>query len=172
MSAPLLLTERLELSLPVLADREGLYRLVANVHTSRHFGSVPTPSDFFARFQRNAGSWHLHGYGCFVVRLRGRGEVIGNCGIFHSDRGLGPDFDNNPEGGWIVAHDHVGQGLGREAMEAAFAWFDREHGPRRVVCMIAPANEPSLRLARHLGFTPMRDTAFEEAPIRLLERLP
>ena len=172
MSAPFLTTDRLELWMPVKEDIPRMYAVVADVHTSRHFGAVPTESDHFTRFQRNAGSWYLNGYGGLMVRLRGRDEVIGNCGVFHSHRGLGADFDDSPEGGWIIAHEHVGKGLGREAMEAVFAWFDREHGPLRTVCMIAPANEPSLRLAARLGFTAMRDAEFAGEAIRLLERQP
>lgn len=52
---------------------------------------------------RNAGSWYLCGYGALMLRLRGRQEVIGNCGGFHIFRALGDDFDDNPEAGWIVA---------------------------------------------------------------------
>ena len=38
--------------------------------------------------------------------------------------------------------------------------------------VIAPENEPSLRLAARLGFTAMRDAEFAGEAIRLLERLP
>jgi RimJ/RimL family protein N-acetyltransferase len=109
----------------------------------------------------------------FMVRRRGSNEVIGNCGVFHSWRGLGEDFDDTPEAGWILSHDQVGQGLGLEAMTAALGWFDREHGPRRTVCMTAPENEPSMRLAGKLGFAPMRDAVLPDGDaVRLFERLP
>jgi len=108
-----------------------------------------------------------------MVRLRGHEALIGNCGVFHTFRGLGDDFDDNPEGGWIVAAEHAGQGIGREAMRAVLDWFDREKGPRRIVCMIAPENEPSLKLAARLGFTVMRDADLTTGePVRLLERVP
>lgn len=77
---------------------------------------------------RNAGSWYLCGYGALMLRLRGRQEVIGNCGGFHIFRALGDDFDDNPEAGWIVAAGYAGLGLASEAMRAALAWFDRKHG--------------------------------------------
>ncbi len=174
MSSPVLTTDRLELWLPVQEDAARLYAVVENVHTRRFLGgTAPTPSDHFNRFQRNAGSWYLNGYGGFMVRLRGHDEVIGNCGVFHTYRGLGSDFDDSAEAGWIIGHDHVGKGLGREAMEAVFAWFDREHGPRRVVCMIAPENAASIKLATRFGFTPIRDAALPDGePLRLFERLP
>ena len=129
------------------------------------------PAEHFERFCRNAGSWLLYGYGSFMLRERGGGELLGNAGVFHSFRGLGEDFDDAPEAGWILRADRVGQGLAREAMTAAFAWFEREHGRQRVVCMISPGNAPSLALAAKLGFAPMRDAQLPDGgAVRLLER--
>ncbi|MEZ5695801.1 MAG: GNAT family N-acetyltransferase [Sphingomonadaceae bacterium] len=169
--APLLVTERLELWQPLGDDVPQMMAIVAHPETARYLGPPPSKADSFARFQRNAGSWLLYGYGGFMVRLKGEAQVIGNCGIFHSWRGLGEDFDNLPEAGWIIAHDHVGQGLAQEAMSAAYRWFDETHGPCRSVCMIDPANAPSIRLAGKLGFTPLRETLLAEEPIALFERV-
>lgn len=154
--APHLLTERLDLRLPVAEDFAAQRAILADAETARFLGPTST-ADRFLRFGRNAGSWLLYGYGGFTLRLRATGEVIGNCGVFHSWRDLGDDFDDVPEAGWILRRDQVGRGIGYEAMRAALEWFDAEHGPRRVVCMIAPDNAPSLRLAEKLGFTPLRD---------------
>jgi RimJ/RimL family protein N-acetyltransferase len=170
--APLLVTERLELWLPVQADIAAMYAIVADPATRRFLPPTQTRGDHFERFSRNAGSWLLYGYGSFMLRERG-GGLIGNAGVFHTIRGLGEDFDDQPEAGWVLRADKVGQGLAREAMSAALAWFDREHGPRRVVCMIAPENAPSLALAERLGFDPIRETQLPDgAAVRLFERLP
>ena len=130
--------------------------------------------DTFARLLRNAGSWSLYGYGTFMVRMRGGdGSIVGNCGVFHSYRGLGEDFDDRPEAGWILAESAFGKGVAREAMDAALAWFDREHGPREVVCMIEPANAPSVALAEKLGFAPTRiATTPDGAELQLFSRPP
>lgn len=155
-AAPFLVTERLELWRPSIADEPQMFAVIQEPETHRFLGPMSSRADHFIRFQRGAGSWFLHGYGSFMVRLKGQPDVIGNCGIFHSYRGLGVDFDNKPEGGWILGSAHVGKGIAREAMEAALAWFDREHGPREVVCMIEPGNAPSFVLAERLGFAPTR----------------
>jgi RimJ/RimL family protein N-acetyltransferase len=157
--APVLVTERLELWRPTPADEPEMFAIVSDPQTGRYLGPPVTRADNFTRFQRNAGSWLLHGYGSFMLRRAGQPGVIGNCGVFHSYRGLGPDFDDMPEAGWILAADQVGKGLAREAMEAALAWFNRTHGPRDVVCMIDPDNAPSIALAGKLGFRSMRITA-------------
>jgi len=171
--APHLLTDRLDLRVPLAADLEAMGAIVAHAQTGRYLGPGRDFADHFVRFSRNAGSWLLYGYGGFMVRLRGSEDLIGNCGVFHNWRGLGEDFDDAPEAGWILRHDQVGQGLGHEAMSAALAWFDAAHGPRRVVCLIALGNEPSLRLAAKHGFTPMRDAVLPDGDsVRLFERLP
>jgi len=170
---PFLSTERLELWLPRASDLAEMHAVVTHPTTARHLGSQALLHEYATRFTRGAGSWFLYGYGPLMVRLRGHEALIGNCGVFHTFRGLGDDFDDNPEGGWIVAAEHAGQGIGREAMRAVLCWFDREKGPRRIVCMIAPENEPSLKLAARLGFTVMRDADLTTGePVRLLERVP
>jgi len=166
--SPHLLTERLELRLPVAADVAAMAAVVAHPETARHLGPRGGTADHFERFCRNAGSWLLYGYGGFIVRLRGSEEVIGNCGVFHSWRGLGEDFDDTPEAGWILRHDQAGRGVGHEAMTAGLDWFDRAQGPRRVVCMTTPGNTASIRLAEKLGFIPMREAVLPDGETVLL----
>jgi RimJ/RimL family protein N-acetyltransferase len=168
-----LFTKRLELSLPAAADRDAMAAIVSHEETGRYLGHAFVSVDHFMRFMRNAGSWQLYGYGAFMIRLRDSGELIGNGGVFHTWRGLGEDFDDHPEAGWILRHDQVGLGIGYEAMRAVLDWFDRAHGPRRIVCMTAPENEPSIRLAGKLGFTLLREAQLADGEIvKLLERLP
>ena len=171
--APHLLTERLDMRLPVASDVAAMAAIVAHPETARYLGASMGRAEHFVRFSRNAGSWLLYGYGGFIVRLRGSDEVIGNCGVFHSWRGLGEDFDDAPEAGWILSQDQAGRGLGFEAMSAALDWFDDAHGPRRVVCMISVGNEPSVHLAGKLGFTPLREAVLPDGDaVRLFERVP
>jgi RimJ/RimL family protein N-acetyltransferase len=170
---PFLTTERLELWHPRAADLKAMHAIVTHPTTGRFLGSSASLHEHATRFTRGAGSWLLYGYGPLMLRLRGTPDLIGNCGVFHTFRGLGDDFDDNPEAGWIVAAEHAGQGLASEAMRAVLEWFEREHGPRRIVCMIAVGNEPSLKLAARLGFTPLREATLPgEDRVQLLERLP
>lgn len=170
---PHLLTERLDLRIPTAADLVPMHEIVLHEETGRFLGRAISPSAHFERMARNAGSWLLYGYGSFMLRLRGQEKLIGNCGIFHSLRGLGEDFDDNPEAGWILDHEHGGKGLASEAMHAAIEWFEATHGPRRIVCMIAVGNEASLRLADKLGFALMREAELPDGDrVALLARPP
>ncbi len=172
MRKPVLTTDRLELWQPVAADEPAISAIANDPRTRRFLGGHGDRADSFTRFQRNAGSWFLFGYGVFMLRLKGRTDILGNCGVFHSYRGLGTDFDDKPEAGWILGPDHGRQGFAHEAMSAALAWFDEVHGPRKVVCMIHPDNAPSISLARKLGFEPTRAATFgEDEAVQLFRRV-
>ena len=157
MAGPMQTTARLELWQPRAGDAGDLYQLTLSEATRRFLGGfTPSEMDTFTRLQRNAGSWALYGYGVFMVRMRGTGLIIASCGVFRSHRGFGADkgLDDVAEAGWIVHQDHWGQGIAREAMEGAMAWFDATHGRQRVACMIDEGHTASDALARRLGFVP------------------
>lgn len=169
---PHLVTERLDLRVPEAGDSHAIYEIIGNPGTHRFLGSRETYPDHFSRFTRGAGSWLLYGYGFFMVREKGRDAVIGNCGIFHSYRGLGEDMDDGPEAGWILSADHTGKGYAREAMEAALAWCEAEHGPQRITAMIELGNDASFALAERLGFKEFRRVEIDSCEVVLLERDP
>lgn len=168
---PLLTTQRLELWQPALRDLPGLCQLTLAEETRKFLGQfVPSEMDAFSRLHRNAGSWALHGYGTFMVRLKGQDRIVANCGVFRSHRGFGAEagLDDVPEAGWIVHHDHWGQGIAREAMEASLAWFDRTHGRQRVACMIEQGHGASDALASKLGFARYGQHQAEDGTVLVL----
>ncbi len=169
---PLLHTERLDLWQPQAGDVAGLVALIAADETRRFLGPAkPTEAAQFERLLKNAGGWALYGYGSFHVRLRGQGAIVGSCGVFHTWRGFGQGLDDVPEAGWIIRHDHLGQGLAGEAMRAILPWFDARHGPRRIAAMIEDGNAASQKVAAALGFTEYGRQDYEGSPLILYERL-
>lgn len=169
MTGPVLTTPRLELWQPRVGDQHDLFDLTFSEETRRFLGQfVPTAMDAFNRLHRNAGSWALHGYGTFMVRLKSQDRIIANCGLFRSHRGFGQGLDDAVEAGWIVHEDHWGQGIAREAMEAALAWFDQNHGRQRVACMIEAGNTASEVLAGKLGFVRYDAHQVPDGPLLVL----
>ena len=165
-----LTTERLELWKPVASDIAEMFAIMQNPVTGRFLGNTSDPAEHFTRFQRNAGSWPIFGYGMLMLREKGRARLLGNCGIFHSWRGLGEDFDNRAEAGWILAAEAAGKGYASEAMRAVYDWFDAEHG-LATVCMIAPENAGSINVAHKLGFAETRQTTLADGgDVVLFER--
>ena len=170
---PLLTTERLELWRPRIGDMPGLIDLISAEETRRFLGPArPDEPAQFEKLLRNAGGWALYGYGSFYVRLHGRPDIVGSCGVFHTWRGFGQGMDDEPEAGWIIRRDHWGQGIAGEAMRAALAWFDATHGPRRIAAMIEAGNTASEKLAVALGFAAYSRQDYEGSPLVLYERLP
>ena len=149
----MLVTKRLELWKPVATDRKGLRALIEPREVRRFLGGMePDDHDVFMRLLRNAGSWTLYGYGTFMVRERGRPEIVGNCGVFHSWRGFGRGLDDVAEAGWIVGKGAWGKGYALEAMTATLAWFEREHGGKPTLCMIEEGHSASAAVAAKLGY--------------------
>ena len=54
--------------------------------------------------------------------------------------------------GWVLSPAGHGKGYASEAVAASLAWADAQFDERRTVCMIAPENGPSLRVAQKAGF--------------------
>ena len=172
-AGPLLTTPRFGLWQPQAGDLDSLVALVDHAETLRFLGPARADrQNQFERLLRNAGSWALHGYGTFAVRPHGSDELVASCGVFRSFRGFGKGLDDVPEAGWIVRHDHCGQGIALEVMEAVLAWSDAWHRLTRIACMIEEGNLASERVAARLGFVAYDSHRPEGgATLTLLERL-
>jgi RimJ/RimL family protein N-acetyltransferase len=87
------------------------------------------------------------GRGMVLTADEGTRHVIGTIG-FHGP----PDAQGRLEIGYSVQGAYRRQGFAREAVRAMLDWAYRDHGIRRFVASISPANEPSLKLVRGFGF--------------------
>ena len=162
-------TERLILRPHRAEDFDDLAALWADPEVTRFIGGRPsTAEESWARLLRYGGLWGLLGFGYWAVRDRASGRVVGEVGFADFHRGLGPDFDGTPEIGWVLAPRAHGRGLAREAAGAALAWGDARSWPR-TVCIIAPDNAPSLRLAEACGFREVRHTTYKDHPTIMFE---
>jgi RimJ/RimL family protein N-acetyltransferase len=139
----------------------------------RHF-SGPTISreDCWRRIAASVGSWTLLGFGAWAVTRKIDGKLVGTTSLFNAWRALEPEFGEEPEMGWIFATEVHGQGIAGEACRAVLDWADANLQPTPVWAIIAPSNEPSLRLAARLGFEPVHETDYHEEPTRVLRRPP
>ncbi len=93
-------------------------------------------------------------------------------GLADFHRGLGDDFDGAPEGAWVLDRWAEGQGFATEAIRAAIDWHEGRFGCARQVCIIAPDNTPSLRVAEKLGFRAYAERPYHDRTVILHERLP
>lgn len=170
MTAPTLTTERLILRPHTVDDFAACCALWADPEVTRFIGGrASTPEEVWARLLRYAGLWSLRGYGYLLVTDRATGALVGEVGLADFQRDITPAFGDAPEAGWVLLPHYHGKGLAREALAALLAWGD-SHFPR-TVCMIDPANTPSLALAGRLGYAEYARTSYKDHATILLERL-
>ena len=153
-------------------DLDGLHGLTASPEARRFLSGAGSIEDSYARLWRSIGGWAGRGYDMFAMIERGTGRYVGNGGLFHMVREIDGEALEATEAGWVVAPERWGLGYATEAMTAAQAWFDAEHGPTRTGCMIVPGNAPSERLAARLGYRPFRRGLHKGVEVQLYERTP
>ena len=90
--------------------------------------------------------------------------------LFTAWRDLVPQFGDDPEMGWIFATEAHGQGLAGEACNVVLQWAEANLPASPIWAIIAPANEPSLKLAAKLGFERVGDTTYHNDPTIVLKR--
>jgi RimJ/RimL family protein N-acetyltransferase len=170
-ACPTLRTERLTLRAHTPADHAASLAMWSNAEVVRHIGGTPLGAeDVWRRLLSYAGMWSMLGHGYWLVEETTSGRFLGEAGLTEFRRALGPRFDGTPETGWTLVPAAQGRGYAFEAVSAILAWIETTLGAARTVCLIAPENAPSLRLAARLGYR-----EFERAPYRgnesvLLER--
>lgn len=167
---PTLTTPRLILRTHTLSDHAACCTLWSNPEVTRFIGGRPsTQEEVWQRILRYAGLWQLLGYGYFLATDRQTGALVGEFGLADFHRDITPPLGTTPEAGWAMLPHFQGRGLAREARTAMLAWADQTMP--RTVCMIAPENTPSLKLAQKLGYTEYAQTTYKEAPTVLLARV-
>lgn len=91
------------------------------------------------------GHWQLRGYGLWAIEEKESGLLVGRAGFF------------NPEGwpgfeiGWLLGRPHWGKGFAIEAARAALDFSFSTLDKNRVISLIRPGNERSIRVAERLG---------------------
>lgn len=164
-------TERLTLRAHRVEDFEDMYAMWSDPIVMRHLGGKPfSREEVWARLLRYAGTWVLLGYGFWVIRDQASGDFLGEVGFHNLHREVVPSFGDRPELGFALVPRAHGKGLATEAARAALAWGDRAWAGGETVCMIAPGNAPSLRVARKLGYREVTDAEYKGAPMILLAR--
>lgn len=169
LTTPLLKTRRLILTPPVPSDHDDMTALWADPAVYEGLiGRPATREESWHRLLRYQGHWDWCGYGHWMVRDIDTGRCAGSVGIMDSRRETQPSFAGVPEVGWTLMGWAHGQGFAREALAALFDWADTRMP--RTVCIIDPANAPSLRLAAHVGYTVYAEGLYRERPTLFLER--
>ena len=172
-SAPRLETERLVLREFRRDDLDALAATLGDLEVVRHLTGEPiNREDSLRRLFMAVGQWPLIGMGMWAVERKSDGKLVGHVGFFDMQRDMVPSIMDLPEMGWIFDTCVHGQGIAREACDAALDWLDATHGPIEVPAIISIDNSASLKLAEKLGFLREADGIYKGEPIAVVRRPP
>ncbi|MCC7358692.1 MAG: GNAT family N-acetyltransferase [Anaerolineales bacterium] len=145
---PVIETERLALRRATLADAPfllDLWNQPSYIQHIRDWGARTVAQAEALLQERILASYRLNGFGQFVVTLKAGGAPIGLCGLIRR-AGL-EDVDV----GYAFLPQHWGNGYALEAAQACVRYGLTTLGLRRVVAIVSPGNERSIRLLEKLG---------------------
>ena len=169
--APTIETDRLRLRHWRKSDIRPYHEILCQPEVHRHFGPTPaTAEDCWRRLLAAVGNWQFNGFGTWAVERKSDNRLIGNAGLFTAWRDIEPQFSEDPEMGWIFDREVHGKGIASEACDAVLEWARQNLRPSPVWAIIAPANQPSLRLAERLGFEKVTEVVYHDAPTMVLRR--
>jgi ribosomal-protein-alanine N-acetyltransferase len=124
---------------------------------------VRTADDAVAYLARGPqASYAQHGFGLFAVTLLATGEPIGICGLLKRDALEDVDL------GFAFLPAFRAQGYAREAAAATMAWGLRTLRLPRLVAIVQPGNDRSIRLLERLGFTHERTVRVGDDGVELM----
>ena len=173
LDIPILDTPRLTMRGHQSSDFAAVAAMWGDFEVARHISGKPsTAEESWARMLRYAGLWHFLGYGYWVLEDKATGRFLGEVGFANFHREMDPPLGDFPEAGWVLSPSAHGKGYATEAIGAAIAWYDERFGAGRKVCIIAPENVPSLRVAAKLGFTRFATGDYHGRPVILHESQP
>ena len=133
--------------------------MAADPEVMRFIGGPLSREQSWRRVAGHAGHWTLRGYGNWAVERRADGAFLGRAGLW------------NPEGwpglevGWTLARHAWGAGYATEAGRAAMEWAWSVLGAERLISLIHPDNDRSVRVAERLGLGRLRDDVLAGTPV-------
>lgn len=144
-------TERLTLRELTDADHERLYAIYRDPEVGRFLGGPPPPFGEYMRrvHQTWPGYYRKHGFGLWAVDRKEDGEMMGRIGLLAQE----VDGEREVEVGYALGSAFQGRGYATEAARACRDWAFRALGVPRVISLIVPENERSIRVAERNGMT-------------------
>jgi RimJ/RimL family protein N-acetyltransferase len=169
---PVLETPRLILRPHRLEDLPSCVAMWADSEITRYtIGTPSTEQRTWMRMLAYLGHWAVLGFGYWAIEERSTRRYIGELGFADFKRDLKPSIDGIPELGWALALHAHGKGYATEGLSAAVAWGDSHFKSKKTVCIIAPDNVASLRVAEKCGYKEIARTEKNGAPEILFERM-
>lgn len=149
----ILKTVRLTLREYTSADFDGVYAIVSDPETMRHY-----PKTYDERGARRWIEWSIqnykeHGFGWWAIEKSDTGEFIGDCGVTYQDI----DGKTLPEVGYHINKNFWRQGYGKEAARAVIAHIFKTTSLPALYSYTTSDNVASYSLARSVGMKKIKE---------------
>jgi len=161
-------TQRLSLRHLLPDDLDSLYALYRDPEIRRYF---PEGTLTYEETKEEL-EWFLNGHpdhpelGLWATLHKETNQFIGRCGL------LPWTIDQRPEVevAYLLAKEYWGQGLGTEAAQAIVQYGFEQLKLTRLICMIYPENQASVKVAMNIGMTLEKEMVDEKGPFLLYSR--
>jgi RimJ/RimL family protein N-acetyltransferase len=141
-------SNRLSLRRLTLEDAEFIFGLVNQPSWLRFIGDKNVRNLDDARNYLRTGPLDMYqrfGFGMFMVERKDDGVAIGTCGLLKRDILPEPDI------GYAFLPEHWGKGYALEAANAVLEYGHYAHELTRILAIVAPGNERSIRVLERCG---------------------
>jgi RimJ/RimL family protein N-acetyltransferase len=143
---PVLETERLLLRQFHEGDLDAYARITSDPLVMRHVGGSPlTRDEAWRSLGYLLGHWKIRGFGLWAAEEKATGRLIGRIGLYR------PEGWPGLEVGWLVDRARWGEGFASEGGAASLRHAFEALRARRVISVIEPGNDASIRVAEKLG---------------------
>ncbi len=142
-------TARLQLRMLSLDDAAFILRLLNEPSFIQNIGDrgVRTIDDAGAYIVKGPiASYEKFGFGLWIVETKSAGLPIGICGL------LKRDVLDDVDIGYALLPEFWSQGYALESASAVLAYAREKFGSKRVLAVVNPDNQSSIRLLEKMGF--------------------
>jgi RimJ/RimL family protein N-acetyltransferase len=153
-------TERLRLRRFRREDVDAVFAIIGDDVAMQYYPRTFDTDDATAWVERNIRRYAEYGHGLFAVTLKGRDDLIGDCGVIRQV----VEGEAQLEVGYHFRRDHWGHGYATEAARACMDLAFHSFGAEEVISLIRPENMPSRRVAERNGMRPERQVMHSNLP--------
>jgi RimJ/RimL family protein N-acetyltransferase/mannose-6-phosphate isomerase-like protein (cupin superfamily) len=163
-------TSRLTMRGHTLEDFLHTLKLWSDPRVTHFIGQPQTPEESWGRLLRYMGHWASLDYGYWIVEEKHTGDFVGEVGFADYKRAIVPSLDDAPELGWVLSPEKSGCGYATEAAMGALAWARTHCSWQRVVCIIRPEHDASIRVALKCGFQKVSVAEYKNQATSIFEQ--
>ncbi len=153
-----LITETPRLKLVNVTDRDvdRIFLLAGNEKVMKFFPKVLSYEATQQMVQKIFHQYAEYGYCFWKVLLKPGDQFIGIAGLLHQE------IDNKPETeiSYRMLPEHWKKGYATEAAKACKQYAETKLGIKRLISLIHPQNDASIRVANKLGAKRTKSTVF------------